>query len=370
LYRNLFKYANFDWIFLDLHRLMESTFICFLSKVMNISTRQITLDTQELPSLSQEGFYSSIWQTLAWTQMLLRSKVISKSFFVCRQEENLCVEYAFLEKRSIGAWRSALFCIGWPIALSSEISEEFIAEITALARWEDAVFVQIEPLFDLKGLESFTPSSYKKFVQPYTIFIDLTKSEEEILAGMKQKGRYNIKIAQKNDISVTFCPPTEENLQKFMGLLSQTSQRNHFSVNNDAYFRSLLAYSNEANNGGLYVATKDGEWLAAGIFFFFEHVAIYYYGASTGDEAKKRLMAPYLLHLEMIREAKKRGCTVYDFLGIAPPDAPKNHSLAGVTDFKSKFSSWVYQFPQAKIYVLRPVFYSLLLCYRFIRRFV
>ena len=66
-------------------------------------------------------------------------------------------------------------------------------------------------------------------------------------------------------------------------------------------------------------ATYEGQVIAAGIFVYYHGVALYYYGASTSDSELRRHMAPYLIQWEAMREGKMRGCTIYDFLGIAPP---------------------------------------------------
>lgn len=76
--------------------------------------------------------------------------------------------------------------------------------------------------------------------------------------------------------------------------------------------------------------------IAAGIYVFYNLVGLYYYGASTSDPEIRKHMAPYLLQWEAIREAKSRGCIIYDFLGIAPPD-DMEHPLMGVSSFKEKF---------------------------------
>ena len=236
-----------------------------------------------------------------------------------------------------------------------------------ISQKEACLFLQIEPLEEAQTY-LYKKGSYKKFIQEYTVFIDLTKSLDDIRADMKQKGRYNIKIAQKKEISCDFFPNTPQNREQFFSLLTQTSQRNGFSVSSMAYFEEILRYAEQENCGGIYAAHKDGEWLCAGIFLFIGNTALYYYGASVGDEEKKRWMAPYALHWHMIQLAKERGCTIYDFLGVAPVGSSKNHPLAGVSDFKHKFSSWIYQFPAGYIRVFNAPVFLLLKTYHTIKK--
>ena len=96
-----------------------------------------------------------------------------------------------------------------------------------------------------------------------------------------------------------------------------------------------------------------------GIFVFYGKTALYYYGASSSDNAKRKYMASYLLQWRAIEEAKKRGCEVFDFLGIADPENP-NSPLAGVTDFKLKLTDITKEWPQAQILVVRKWVYLIL----------
>lgn len=142
---------------------------------------------------------------------------------------------------------------------------------------------------------------------------------------MKQKGRYNIRIAEKSGVTVEQVPSTSENLDTFYHLLTETTERDRFAANSPAYFQTFLAYLDKNKLGGLSFATREEEVIAAGIFVFIGNTALYYYGASSSDNAKRKYMATYLLQWEMIREAKKRGCEIFDFLGIAAPDSKDSH---------------------------------------------
>ena len=86
----------------------------------------------------------------------------------------------------------------------------------------------------------------------------------------------------------------------------------------------------------MYFAYWNDRVIAAGIWVFYPHRAIYYYGASSGDREDRKQMAPYLLQWHAIMEAKKANIDVYDMLGVADPDNPHD-SLVGVTQFKARF---------------------------------
>ena len=84
------------------------------------------------------------------------------------------------------------------------------------------------------------PLSARFLLEPTTRIIDLSESDEDILMGMKQKGRYNIRIAEKSGVAVSQVPPTKENIDIFYALLSDTLGRNKFSGNSRTYYSALV----------------------------------------------------------------------------------------------------------------------------------
>ncbi len=139
---------------------------------------------------------------------------------------------------------------------------------------------------------------------------------------MKPKGRYNIRVAEKTGVIIEQVPYSEENLDTFYNILSETLERDNFAANSKEYFRIFLRYLEKQELGGLFFAKKEDEVIATGIFVFYKKTALYYYGASSSDNAKRKYMASYLLQWKAIEEAKKRGCEAFDFLGIADPLDP------------------------------------------------
>ena len=163
------------------------------------------------------------------------------------------------------------------------------------------VFIQYEPIQDFGFVEALPV--WKSFVEPYTLTLDLTLPEEEILAQMKQKGRYNIKLAEKQGVVVQQLNEPE-GLDHFMRLLAETLGRDGFFGNSRAYYSGLLA-SRTHSSEGLYLASRDGEVIAAAILVIEGDQAIYYYGASTSDNELRKYMPAYLLQWRMIQLAKK-----------------------------------------------------------------
>lgn len=163
----------------------------------------------------------------------------------------------------------------------------------------------------------------------HTLMLDLSLSDEEILMQMKPKGRYNIKVAEKNGVVVK----EEKDIKNFWKLMQETSKRDGFtSCKKHTYEDLLKAFGENAILLSAY--SPENEILASKIFTVADGMAVYNYGASSSQNRK--FMAPYLLQWHGMQWAKTRGATVYDFLGISPDDED-THKLSSVADFKLKF---------------------------------
>ena len=268
----------------------------------------------------------SIWQTKSWQEMLQKSWQVEKSIYL----KNI-----FIEKRKVSLWEFWLFTL-W--VDYKDIPKDFLDEIKNLCKVENALFFQIETLdykhFEEKDLDWFEKKYYKKFITPFTAIIDLEKSEDEILADMKQKWRYNIRLAEKKWVKIMEAEKTEKNIKIFYDLMMETTSRDNFFWNTFDYYKIFL---DELPYSKLLFAYFEGKIISAWIFVFLENEAIYYYWASTSEKQYRNLMAPYLLQWKAIQIAKEKWIKIYDFLWTAW-ETEKNSPLAWVTDFKLKFT--------------------------------
>ena len=175
---------------------------------------------------------------------------------------------------------------------------------------------------------------------PDTVLLDLCGTEEEILAAMKPKWRYNVRLAEKKGVAVA-----EEGLAAlgdFYRLYEATSARDRIALHPRRYYEGQfeLAAAYDAGTDGhkpdlrLWVARYEGEALAAIITLFRGPKAVYLYGASS--DSHRNLMPAYALQWAAIRAAKAAGCVEYDFYGIPPTDDPA-HPMAGLYRFKTGF---------------------------------
>lgn len=216
----------------------------------------------------------------------------------------------------------------------------FIEQIGQIAKENCTIFYRLELNIPIIHNSQFTIHKrfYKAFeeMQPENNWVlDLTKSEEELLADMKQKGRYNIKISQNSELKMTSSSEkNSKELNAFYDQYQNTGKRHRISYRSKSYFEALLEILGGKGYAKAYTVWHGKNPLASAIIVLYGKSALYLYGGSSDEE--RNLMAPYLLHWEIIREAKEAGLKEYNFLGVAPDDNPK-HPWAGITRFKKQF---------------------------------
>jgi peptidoglycan pentaglycine glycine transferase (the first glycine) len=220
--------------------------------------------------------------------------------------------------------------------------KELLPEIDALCRDEKAIFVKVEPdlweekeelaIFEAKGWKQSRP------IQPRrTIFIAIDGDEEEILASMKQKTRYNIHLAEKKGIEIR----STDNLSIFQEMMAITGKRDGIGVHVQAYYQKAYDLFQKTGKCNLLFAYFEDQPIAGIMIFAQGKTAWYMYGASTDIERNR--MPTYLLQWEAIRWAKSKGCTEYDLWGI--PDLSEDELEKAFTGKESHQGLWgVYRF--------------------------
>jgi len=202
---------------------------------------------------------------------------------------------------------------------------------------------------------------------PRTIIVDIKGSQEEILARMKQKTRYNIRLAEKKGVTVRAW----DDIESFHKMMLLTGGRDEFGVHSLEYYQRAYDLLYPEQMGELLVAEFDGKPLAALFVARNGNRAYYLYGAST-DEERNRMPA-YLLQWEAMKWAKSLGCEEYDLWGVPDEDEAnleanferRNDGLWGVYRFKRGFGGALKRAVQAMDRVYNPLLYWAYL--RFIR---
>jgi peptidoglycan pentaglycine glycine transferase (the first glycine) len=238
-------------------------------------------------------------------------------------------------------------------------------DIDSICKQNQAIFLKLEPdLWEGQGLSLITnysllTPSLHNIQPPRTLIVDIRNSEEEILARMKQKTRYNIRLAEKKGVTVRAW----NNIESFHKMMLLTGSRDGFGVHSCEYYQRaydllrpkqmaelLLAEYEEKSLAGLFVARNGNR-------------AYYLYGASIDEERNR--MPSYLLQWEAMKWAKARGCEEYDLWGVPDEDEAtleanfekRQDGLWSVYRFKRGFGGELKRAAQAMDRVYNPLLY-------------
>lgn len=238
------------------------------------------------------------------------------------------------------------------------LAEQVLADLETYARENKALFIKIDPdvprqygepdeaqtpdvvgqailkLLNQRGWR-FSPEQIQF---RNTVIVDLTPDPDDLLAAMKSKWRYNIRLAGRKGVTVRTGTPGD--LAAFYPMVAETAARDGFLIRPEAYYRDVWQRFLETDQAELLLASVEAEPVAGLILFYNDHTAWYMYGASTG--AHRHLMPNHLLQWAAIERAKARGCTRYDLWG-APDVFDESDRMWGVYRFKQGFGGQVVQ---------------------------
>lgn len=272
----------------------------------------------------------------------------------------------FVLERALAFGQSMLYAP----ELSVENWSAVLPELTVQARKLSpaAIFFRLElfePLSETTEslVVQLTQAGYRKSfeaVQPeHRQWVSISDDETKILANMKEKGRYNVRLAQKKGV-ITRVSTNVSDVEVFYKIFQQTAARDGFKIRGLKYFQDLCQTLFDHNVGELVIAEFAGQPLVALVLTYYNGLASYLYGASSNQQ--RNLMAPYAAHFAAIQAAKQRGCETYDLLQIAPADdegnAPNNRPYANLTRFKQQFGGQRIDLVGSWDLVFKPFWYS------------
>jgi lipid II:glycine glycyltransferase (peptidoglycan interpeptide bridge formation enzyme) len=193
-----------------------------------------------------------------------------------------------------------------------------------------------------------------------TVLIDLSPTEDEMLARMKQKTRYNVRLAEKKGVTVRVG--TLDDLTMLYKMYAETSVRDGFVIRDEKYYKMVWEiFMRSADFSGQpsavpLIAEVNDEPVAAIFLFIFAGRAYYVYGMSR--DAHREKMPTYLLQWEAMKHAKANGCMTYDLWG-APDEFNESDSMWGVYRFKEGLGGEVIRTLGAWDYASNKLFYKL-----------
>ena len=263
-----------------------------------------------------------------------------------------------------------------------QLSRQVIADLQAFAKRQGAIFIKIDPdvrlssralaseedISDASGRSIQEQLTAKGWIYSQdqiqfrnTALLDLTRDEDRILADMKPKTRYNIRLAERKGVTIRAGIPADYSL--LYRMYAETSLRDRFAIRDEAYYQHVWhtftrvdAPNKHTPHAQALIAEVDGAAVAALVLFLFAAKAWYLYGMSRDVHREK--MPNYLLQWEAIRRAKTAGCQVYDLWG-APEVLNESDPLWGVYRFKEGLGSCLTRYLGAWDYPCQPVVYKL-----------
>lgn len=234
-------------------------------------------------------------------------------------------------------------------------------KLKELARTENVSFIRVNPVFERseENAKIFQRLGFRQApiqMHPEASWkLDITPSEEELFKSMRKTTRYLIRHAQENpDISVSKSTDVKD-LETFSTLHSKVSERQRFVPFSLEYLQKEFGVFSRDDEVNLYWATYKGKIGAGAFVVFWSDIGFYHHAVSLPEYAK--LSLPYLLQWELIKEAKRRGCRLYDFWGYVDPVKQKGHPWAGPTLFKMGFGGQAHEYVKTQDFVLSPKYW-------------
>ena len=313
-----------------------------------------------LEATPDTGFMQSSW----WADF--RATVGYEHFLLMFKDPNGIVGGALVMKFSYASQRCFYYITEGPVlpgdeSAAGEVFEAILEAIEERRKTEKQTVshLRIEPRWQrlpafVRGFRIVPP-----FRDPYleprnTLCIDLRPSEEAILAQMKPKGRYNIRVAQRHEVSI-IEDSSDKGLADFVRIYKRTAARQGMNPKPPSYFRTLLSMLSSLQQGSVFFAQYRGQRLAGAMVVYFGRRATYFFGGSLARH--RQVMAPYLLHFEIMRQARTKGCEWYDLWGVAPENQP-GHRWQDISVFKRKFGGLAFNLVPTLDHVYDPAAYE------------
>jgi len=297
-------------------------------------------------------------QSWEWSQVKAKYDWQPTPFFWKDSSEKVVAAAMILKKRVLRRGFAARLCVLYaPKGPLMDWNDEALRgrvldDLQAFAKKQGAIFLKLDPdvalgmgvpqseddvidnggqvvMFELKRRGWVFSSDQIQFRN--SVLIDLSASEDEMLVRMKQKTRYNVRLAEKKGVTVRVG--MQDDLPMLYKMYAETSVRDGFVIRDEGYYQTVWQTFLRADEPRCepLIAEVNGEPVAAIFLFMFAGRAYYIYGMSR--EIHREKMPTYLLQWEAMKRAKAAGCAAYDLWG-APDKFNEDDSMWGVYRFK------------------------------------
>lgn len=310
----------------------------------------------------------SLWQSLEWKRY---QETLGRQtrLYVGENDGQIQLSALVVIDRTVAGLSTWEIARG-PVGLDSdeEAVVKLMDKITHDAQRDRCLSLSVSPSSELPALRYPLEPSHRHQQPEATILLNLNLSDDQLLAQMHEKGRYNIRLAERKGVTVEQSADTHA----FFQLVKRTAARDGFTHPSE---RTYEAFRKNLPDAFLLLAfgPEQAEPIAGLLGTTWNGTGIYYYGAS--DHQFRALQAPSLLQWHAMQLCRNLGCHTYDLFGIAPTvtriqgsatgndgqaTSDPHHPWASVTDFKRKFGGTVVTYPPEQEILLRPVTKKLL----------
>jgi len=240
--------------------------------------------------------------------------------------------------------------------LRPQILESLLLELKRIGKNENATLIRISPIwersrendmiFDRLGfvraaIHSHPEASWK---------LDITPKENDLLMSMRKTGRYLIRQASKDKDIEVIQSQNIEDVKILDDLQQELIKSQRFIPFSLEYLEKELKSFSVDGRASLFLGKYQGKIIAASFVIYWSNIGFYHHAALLPEYHKVPIS--YLLQWQAIKEAKKRGCKLYDFWGYVNPEEKPNHPWAGPTFFKMSFGGKSFEYVTTRDYPL------------------
>lgn len=309
--------------------------------------------------VSSQPFYTFL-QSWDWGEFnqLMGDDVIRVGFFDADKLMGVS-QWVLVHARA----RTFLFCPHGPLLdwENTALVKAFFKNAKELAVREKSLFIRISPALTEEAREKkhlaingFRDAPIHMHAEASWL-LDISKSEDDILAGMRKTTRYLVRKGITEGVKVEIRGD-EAAMDIFSKMHQGHARRHGYVAFTPEYLKNEWKAFSKDDYIRVLLATFNRELLAAAVIIYFGKWGFYYQAAS--NDMSSRAPASYAILWQAIKEAKRRGLTNFNFWGIAPEDKPK-HPWAGLTLFKQGFGGYRVNLLHAQDYPLSPFYWPI-----------
>lgn len=234
--------------------------------------------------------------------------------------------------------------------------DTLLEELKRIGKEEKASFIRINPIWsrNKENNEIFKKLGFREapiHSHPEASWkLDLRILEEELLMRMRKTTRYLIRQVQKNKDIEIYQSNKIGDLEIFNKLNQEIAEKQKFVPFSFEYLKNEFLAFQPDNGALLFFGKYKGEIVASAFVIFWSNIGFYHHAALLSQYHK--IPVAYSLQWEAIKEAKRRGCLLYDFWGYVNPKENPKHPWAGPTLFKMGFGGRAFEYVKTRDYPL------------------